>query len=185
MDEARKNLNENGFSLIELVIVIAVLAILSAVAIPTFTGVMRRARQAAAIAYVDATIKSGLVFNSENDRWPNSWEEFAQNSNTIDSNVLESCRLYNSQCSGNQRPIVGGQYLIEFYSRPDELRVSAWRFNNTGETSKNRSVWGCLNLKRGGQIYHWKTDNFYQGASWSGTIFDDDGNPLNMCGQNP
>ena len=185
MDKARKNLNENGFSLIELVIVIAVLAILSAVAIPAFTGVMRRARQAAAIAYVDATIKSGLVFNSENNRWPNSWEEFAQNSNTIDANVLETCRLYNSQCSGNQRPIVGGQYLIEFYSRPDELRVSAWRFNNTGETSMNRSVWGCLNLNRGGQIYHWKTDNFYQGASWSGTIFDDEGNPLSMCGQNP
>ena len=185
MVESNKNFNKNGFSLIELVIVIAVLSILSVVAIPAFTGVIRRARQAAAIAYVDATIKSGFIFKSEEGRWPNSWEEFAQNSSTIDSNVLESCRLYNSQCSGNQRPIVRGQYLIEFYSRPDELRVSAWRFNNTGETSMNRSVWGCLNLRRGGQIYHWKTDNFYQGASWSGTIFDDNGNPLSMCGQNP
>ena len=185
MDKARKNLNENGFSLIELVIVIAVLAILSAVAIPTFTGVMRRARQAAAIAYVDATIKSGLVFNSENDRWPNTWEEFAQNSNSIDANVLESCQRYNSQCSGNQRPIVGGQYLIEFYTRSDELRVSAWRFNNTGATSRNRSVWGCMNLYRGGQIYHWNTDNYYQGAAWSGTIYDDNGAALSMCGQNP
>ena len=184
MNKTTINLNKNGFSLIELVIVIAVLAILSAVAIPAFTGVMRRARQAAAIAYVDATIKSGLVFQSENDRWPNSWEEFAQNSNSIDANVLESCRLYNSQCSGNQRPIVSGQYLIEFYTRADELRVSAWRFNNTGATSLNRSVWGCMNLNRGGQIYHWNTDNFYQGPSWSGTIFDDNGEALSMCGQN-
>ena len=184
MDETRTNFNKNGFSLIELVVVIAVLAILSTVAIPAFTGVMRRTRQAAAIAYVDATIKSGLVFNSENNRWPNSWEEFAQNSNTIDANVLETCRLYNSQCSGNQRPIVSGQYLIEFYTRADELRVSAWRFNNTGATSLNRSVWGCMNLNRGGQIYHWNTDNFYQGPSWSGTIFDDNGEALSMCGQN-
>ena len=185
MDKARKNLNDNGFSLIELVIVIAVLAILSAVGIPAFTSVIRRSRQAAAIAYVDATIKSGLVFNSENDRWPNTWEEFAQNSNSIDANVLESCQRYNSQCSGNQRPIVGGQYLIEFYTRSDELRVSAWRFNNTGATSTNRSVWGCMNLNRGGQIYHWNTDNYYQGAAWSGTIFDDNGAALSMCGQNP
>ena len=185
MSRELKNINNQGFSLIELVVVIAVLAILSAVAIPAFTGVMRRARQAAAIAYVDATIKSGLVFNSEYDRWPNTWEEFAQNSNSIDANVLESCRRYNSQCSGNQRPIVGGQYLIEFYTRSDELRVSAWRFNNTGATSMNRSVWGCINLNRGGQIYHWNTDNYYQGASWSGTIFDDNGDALSMCGQNP
>ena len=49
----------------------------------------------------------------------------------------------------------------------------------------NRSVWGCLNLYRGGQIYHWNTDIFYQGAAWSGTIFDDNGDALSMCGQNP
>ena len=101
MVKSNNNIYKNGFSLIELVIVIAVLAILSAVAIPAFTGIIRRARQAAAIAYVDATIKSGFIFNSEEGRWPNSWEESAQNSDTIDSNVLESCRLYNSQCSGN------------------------------------------------------------------------------------
>ena len=55
MVELNKNLSKNGFSLIELVIVIAVLSILSAVAITTFTGVFRRAGQAAAIAYEDVT----------------------------------------------------------------------------------------------------------------------------------
>jgi len=53
------------------------------------------------------------------------------------------------------------------------------------QTSLNRSVWGCMNLYRGGQIYQWNTDNFYQGASWSGTIYDDNGDALSMCGQNP
>ena len=175
---------KDGFTLVELVVVIAVLSILSAVAIPAFTGVILRARQAAAIAYVDATIKSGFIFESNEGRWPTSWEEFAQNSNTVDANSLESCKKYNSQCDGNQRPIVNGQYLVEFYTRDNELRVSAWRFNNTGPTAKNRSVWGCLNLSRGGEIYHWKTDKYYQGAAWQGGLLDDEGKSLRMCGQN-
>ena len=44
---------EEGFSLIELVVVIAVLAILSAVAIPAFNGVQANARASA--------VKNGLV----------------------------------------------------------------------------------------------------------------------------
>ena len=44
---------EEGFSLVELVVVIAVLAILSAVAIPAFVGVQANARAAA--------VKNGLV----------------------------------------------------------------------------------------------------------------------------
>ena len=44
---------EEGFSLVELVVVIAVLAILSAVAIPAFVGVQANARASA--------VKNGLV----------------------------------------------------------------------------------------------------------------------------
>ena len=48
-----KHNDNEGFSLIELVIVIAVLSILSAVAIPAFVGVLIKARQSAAIAFVE------------------------------------------------------------------------------------------------------------------------------------
>ena len=49
----RKKPGEEGFSLVELVVVIAVLAILSAVAIPAFNGVQANARASA--------VKNGLV----------------------------------------------------------------------------------------------------------------------------
>ena len=56
-DNVKKVLNkkpwEEGFSLVELVVVIAVLAILSAVAIPAFQGVQARAKTSA--------LKNGLV----------------------------------------------------------------------------------------------------------------------------
>ena len=61
-----KKMNKKGFTIVELVIVIAVIAILSAVLIPTFSGVVGEANKTAAVAdakavyqqYVaDATLK--------------------------------------------------------------------------------------------------------------------------------
>ena len=115
-----------GFTLVELVVVIAVLAILSAVAIPAFTGVIRKARQSAALAFADNVLKTALVFQFENNRWPNSWAELAQNSSAVDANKLDSCSKYNSRCSGNQTIFLNGAYITEFYTRPDEIRISIW-----------------------------------------------------------
>jgi prepilin-type N-terminal cleavage/methylation domain-containing protein len=48
--ETMKKMNKKGFTIVELVIVIAVIAILSAVLIPTFSGVVAQSRETAAIA---------------------------------------------------------------------------------------------------------------------------------------
>ena len=44
-----KKTNKKGFTIVELVIVIAVIAILAAVLIPTFSGVVEKAKQSAAL----------------------------------------------------------------------------------------------------------------------------------------
>ncbi len=44
-----KKLNKKGFTIVELVIVIAVIAILAAVMVPTFSGVINDAREVAAL----------------------------------------------------------------------------------------------------------------------------------------
>ena len=44
-----KKLNKKGFTIVELVIVISVIAILSAVMIPTFTGIVNKAKNSAAL----------------------------------------------------------------------------------------------------------------------------------------
>ena len=58
---------EEGFSLIELVVVIAVLAILSAVAIPAFNGVQANARASAAKNGLVNVIKECIVLGTDND----------------------------------------------------------------------------------------------------------------------
>ena len=58
---------EEGFSLIELVVVIAVLAILSAVAIPAFNGVQANARASAAKNGLVNVVKECIVLETDTD----------------------------------------------------------------------------------------------------------------------
>ena len=69
-----KNLkNKKGFTIVELVIVIAVIAILAAVLIPTFSGVIEKANESKAMqeatnAYKEAyalAISDGVIANNE------------------------------------------------------------------------------------------------------------------------
>lgn len=49
---------KRGFTIVELVIVIAVIAILSAVMVPTFSGVVRKAKESAALQEANAAVRA-------------------------------------------------------------------------------------------------------------------------------
>ncbi len=53
--------NKKGFTIVELVIVIAVIAILAAVLIPTFSGVIQRANESSALQTVTSAMKTVLA----------------------------------------------------------------------------------------------------------------------------
>ncbi len=53
--------NRKGFTIVELVIVIAVIAILAAVLIPTFSGVVQRANESAALQKAPSAMKTVLA----------------------------------------------------------------------------------------------------------------------------
>ncbi len=72
---------EEGFTLIELIVVMSIVGILSAIAIPIFSGYILSTRQAAAITYVDQALKAAKIHWMLNGRWPNWWSEFGKKCN--------------------------------------------------------------------------------------------------------
>lgn len=60
-----KKMNKKGFTIVELVIVIAVIAILAAVMIPTFGGIIEKAQKSAAMQEVSASYKEAKALALE------------------------------------------------------------------------------------------------------------------------
>ncbi len=65
-----KKMNKKGFTIVELSIVIAVIAILSAVLIPTFTGIVKDAKKNAAIENARIAYQEYLFENAESENDP-------------------------------------------------------------------------------------------------------------------
>ena len=175
---------EEGFSLIELVVVVAVLGVLSAIAIPTFNNIILKARQAGAASHVDALLKSASIYNINNGRFPSNWSEISMYyPGGFSMGSYETCTKYGSVCNGNERVILSGQYLITYFLASKKFGISSWRFNNVGGTSKNYSVMGCISENTGGRMYLFKPPGaYYQGQPWNSGVLDDQGDSLNLCG---
>ena len=85
---------EEGFSLVELVVVIAVLAILSAVAVPAFVGVQANARASAVKNGLVNGIKECVVLESDNkDPVDTAAQSYQGNYNgyTVSAGASTSC----------------------------------------------------------------------------------------------
>ena len=61
----KKKLNRKGFTLVELIVVIAILAILAGVAIPVYSGYIKKANEAADYQQLDALKTAGAFVYTE------------------------------------------------------------------------------------------------------------------------
>lgn len=61
---------ERGFTIVELLIVIVVIAILAAITIVAFSGIQQRSRDSARQADVSNLVKALVAYTSEGNNWP-------------------------------------------------------------------------------------------------------------------
>jgi len=111
---------EEGFSLIELVVVIAVLAILSAVAIPAFNGVQANARASAVKNGLVNGIKECVILQSDGrdiapfsvvQSWPGNYAGYTVNTTTGETN-----NCYNAYATADAANANEANFSIKYNS---------------------------------------------------------------------
>ena len=61
---------KSGFTMIELMVVVIIVAILSAIAVPLYTGYIKNSRKSEATARLGAVLTAAKSYNQENSGWP-------------------------------------------------------------------------------------------------------------------
>ena len=100
-----KKMNKKGFTIVELVIVIAVIAILAAVMIPTFSGIIKKANQNAVLQKATAEYKEAYAL-----------------------------ALSDGKIDENDANLGDGEYKFTFTGTLDEITCTVSDTNNDGWT---------------------------------------------------
>ncbi len=70
MNRFRKNKNQKGFTMIELMVVVVIVGILAAIAIPIYGKYIKNARMTEASGRMGEIITASKAYAIENDKWP-------------------------------------------------------------------------------------------------------------------
>ncbi len=74
------NRNQEGFTLVELIIVVVIIGILSAISIPSFQNMRYRADEAEAKTIANSVIKAAAIVLIDSGEIPNNWVDIATQS---------------------------------------------------------------------------------------------------------
>ena len=72
-------MKRKGFTIVELLIVIVVIAILAAITIVAFNGIQQQAANNKTIAAANTWVKALKLYKTDNGRWPSGWVCLGQN----------------------------------------------------------------------------------------------------------
>ena len=126
MKTLKSRRNRRGFTLVELIVVIAILAILAGVAIPVYSGYIKKAQEASDLQQLDA-IKTAAVYAYTESQTRNNQTDVAVNA--IEYRGGTSVKVNNGTTSLNIAPYTSGvTFKSDTYSKG-----ASW--------SKDANVW--------------------------------------------
>ncbi len=156
----KKSLYEEGFTLVELIVVVMMIGILSSIAIPQFMSAADKAKQKEASAIVASMVKSATAYNTEYGALPSNMGEMSEYARfqkcTADNVATEG----GSACK-SETPVAVADSDTTFFSTSGHYNITMTRTNentvlkiralpNGGAYATNGSgVTGCYNPAQG------------------------------------
>ncbi len=98
---AKKNANK-GFTLVELLVVVVIIGILAAIALPSFLAQTAKAKQSEARSTLGSWLKAQKAFRTEHNAFSSSWQDLSLGIGTQSKNYD-----YSQEGGGNQTNVDG------------------------------------------------------------------------------
>ena len=117
-------MNEKGFTLVELIIVIVIVGILSIVAVPIYTGYVQKAKWAEGKALAASIITAQRVYYSENGRWYESGD-WADEDKVLSSDAREN-KFFRKIKTGISDKYENVVCAAVFYEKEDIILYEFW-----------------------------------------------------------
>ena len=159
--------NKRGFTLIEFLCTLAIIAIIAVMAVPQFTAMDQRAKDSVTVASMRATVGTiqGSMMLYEHDEWyaPRASWDSAEYSDISMNNYLE--KLFENGSVPNEsysyENQVSGSRVILNWSNPldGSAENPAMFLTNSSEYSFENSSPGNMSLLRGTIIVYFATEN--------------------------
>ena len=160
-------MKQKGFTLIELMVTIVIIAILAGIAVPQYLAYTKRAEVAELVALADIVKKKASIFYSTKGRWPDKaidTEEdvgldlvlgsFGVSSNN-DPNCAEQCAIAHEQVGGLRGDVVIFTGVSKTYGG---FPGGTANITYAPETSQAALTWRCI----------WDGEEDYPGAKPDG-----------------